>query len=351
MRFVTMGDIHGNIEALKAVVIDALFHEKKIDGFIFLGDYCCDFLEGSECIFLIQQLEQKYPIYMISGNRETGMVKKYYDKKLKGEEIDWDLDSTMGAPLLSCRHMSMEQLAYLSTLEDKKIIYPEGAEPLYLQHRMPLSEDTIKMLKEKNVKNILAAHTHVFYEEEHDGFHLFNPGSVGLTDCGVPGADYAIMSFENNEWKMEKRHVDYDYQKAIAFVKTNSDLTNHCKNWGTALIASIESGLNVASLYMYEKNRIVRKYNSVFFKKYVNMQLSSLKEKAFQIPINLNFHSKKLTMNQNMYFFTDNWNEKGPVMKEEDWMYETALRNILTNLEETKKMRAAKDGFYQERRF
>ena len=116
-RLIVMSDIHGNIEAMKSVVEDALStYGSHIDGFVFLGDYCCDFLEGEECVQLIRELKSKFPVYAISGNRETGMVKPYKEAKDKGDKINWSLDSTMGAPLLSCERFSSDSLDFLTSL-------------------------------------------------------------------------------------------------------------------------------------------------------------------------------------------------------------------------------------------
>ena len=58
-RFIILSDIHGNYEALKASVDDAINnYHTQISGFILLGDYTCDFLEGHEVIELIKKLKE-----------------------------------------------------------------------------------------------------------------------------------------------------------------------------------------------------------------------------------------------------------------------------------------------------
>lgn len=263
MRFIVLGDIHGNITALQAVVMDALENfDSKIDGFIFLGDYCCDFLEGQECIEFMRQLENKYPVYAITGNRETGMVLPYRKELDAGNKVSWKIESTMGAALLSCDRMNRENLDYIGNMPDSLILSFEGTTPLYLQHKMPLSEEKIEELKAIGCKDILTAHTHEFHNNHYDSFQLFNPGSVGLEDSGIQGASYGVLTWRNQHWRMDQRQISYDYEKQKDLVRQNNTLMDSCKHWGYALIAAIDTGINVPALYMFEVKQIAKEYAS-----------------------------------------------------------------------------------------
>lgn len=348
MRLITLGDIHGNIEALKSVIEDSInSYGNAIDGFVFLGDYVCDFLEGEECIQLMMKLREKYPVYAINGNRETGMAIPYKKALDDGKDISWDIDSTMGAPLLSMRRMSDLSMDYIVSLDDKMILNFENADSIYIQHKMPLSEDVKQQLKTMKIKNILTAHTHESHIGVYDGFNLFNPGSVGLTDSGIRGADYGVMTYKNGYWLMEKRHVDYDYEKQIEHCKNNTLLMEKCKNWGKVLVASIQTGINVAALYMFEKNRIAKLYSE-------NPEMSkfSIEEIPFGIgrygnvsPINTYLEENVVLLGENknseihtIKYKTDNFTPKVDTdIKVEDWMYDVALDNVLKYIEKFKK--------------
>ena len=206
------------------------------------------------------ELNKKYPVYAISGNRETGMAMQYIKSLEEGNNVSWDINSTMGAPLLSMERMSESSKEYITSLKDSLILNFDNADSIYLQHKMPLSEEVRNYLNEKGIKNVLTAHTHENHINNYDGFELFNPGSVGLTDTGIPGADYGVMTYRNNHWIMEQKHVDYDYEQQIENCKNNTDLMENCKYWGKALIAAIQTGINVPALYMFEKNRIAKLY-------------------------------------------------------------------------------------------
>ncbi len=361
MRLIVMGDIHGNIEALNSVIEESITtYGKNIDGFIFLGDYCCDFLEGKECIERIRDLKKYYPVYVISGNRETAMVKKYYEAKLIGEKVQWNIETTMGAPLLSCERMTMEELEYLSKLPDKVILNLEGAEPLYLQHKMPLSDEVRKILERRGIKNILGAHTHEAHMNTYDGFNFFNPGSVGLTDMGKQGASYGVMTFKNGHWMMELRLAEYNYEAAIERVNSNPLLIDKCEHWGKLLIASIQNGVNANSMYAYEKSRIAKLYAE-------NKDNKDYEIK--EIPFGVNRGGNTGPTNDYLREFMitgSNPNEiktvtyktvellpkkEEPIYPIEDWMKDLALQNILNFLENTKKEKSLESVVYTARRF
>lgn len=336
-RLIVLGDIHGNVEAMKAVVHESLStYGEHIDGFVLLGDYCCDFLEGEECIKLINTLKEKFPIYAINGNRETGMVKPYKETKDKGDNVSWAIDSTMGAPLLACERLSNESLEFLTSLPGEMLIKFEDASPLFLQHKMPLSEETLMMLKNNGCKTVLTAHTHEPHSNDYEGLYLFNPGSVGLADTGVMGADYGVLSFKNGEWSFIQKHCDYDYEAQIERVKSNPLLMEKCKKWGEALILSVKSGLNVASLYMFQVNRIAKMYNENKNIDFNNLDLSFSDGRYANVsPTNTPLLEKVISADEcgnstyvDCMVNTDEFKPKSLKFPVEDWMYDMALESI-----------------------
>lgn len=353
MRLICLGDIHGNIEALRAVLNDALStYDSLIDGFVFLGDYCCDFIEGEECMRLIQKIQQRYKTYFISGNRETGMVESY--RKIKEESGNlWSYDSTMGAVRLDCEKMSDETVEFLTNLPSEMTINLKGTTPIFCQHKMPLTEEKIRELEENGVKTVLTAHTHEPHAQQYGDLKLYNPGSVGLTDNGIPGADYAVMTFKNGGWIFERKHVDYDYQKEIENIKSNDILMNQCKGWGHALIKSVETGINVTAMYMFEKNKIAKEYAesiesstpSFGTGRYANVSPDNdyLKEQL----ISLSNDGGDFVP---QYFKTESFTsaKNYPV---EDWMYEEALKRVIERLEELQSNNMVESTVYTERRF
>jgi predicted phosphodiesterase len=354
MRLITISDIHGNIEAFKSVIEDVInTYGNNIDAFLFLGDYGCDFLYGEECVNLMHQLEQKYKLYVISGNRETDMVQNY--QKMKEENnITWSLDTTMGAPLLSCNRMSDETIKYLSELPNELIVEMEGTTPIYMTHKMPLTKDKIAELRQMGVKDILTGHTHEFQNQKYEDFHLMNAGSVGLTDNGIKGADYGVVTWKNNNWQFEEKHIDYDYDKMIELVKENDILINRCKGWGKALIASIETGLNCCVLYMKFRDNIAESYEKKMNSKvsfgdgrYGNVSPTgeALKDQVFL------GQAENLPQIKEVYFESDDLKPiKKTTLKIEDWMYEEALKQMIEYVYDLKEKGSLQGQILNERR-
>lgn len=339
MRLIILSDIHGNYEAARAVVEDALNnYRNQIDGFILLGDYVCDYLEGHEVIKLIKQLKQRYPIYAIKGNREN-MAKEYQTKKQAGKAL-WEIDSTMGAPLLACNRMQKEDFDFLESLPSEEIVQIPNCDPFFMSHRTPLSQDKIKELEEKNINTILIGHTHEKHLGKYQGFTMYNPGAVALSDMGVPGANYGIMTWKNKKWNFESKRVDYNYEKEIQNIKEEPLLFEKCKNWGTALIAAVKTGINVPALYMFEAKRLAgleqngelkgTDIDDNFFGNGRYGNVSPFGEPLYEEIYSVN--SEGVVELDYQYFKTDEGKPHIGVSISDE-IYEQALRNVLSYLE------------------
>ena len=357
MRLIVLGDIHGNIEAFKGVIEDALHkYGNQIDGFIFLGDYCCDFLEGNECLEVMDVLKKKFPIYVISGNRETGMVKKYYETKKEGKQVDWSLETTMGPPLLSCERMTEEQLEYLSTLEENRIVSIPGTDPIYLQHKMPVDEEMRKKLKEQNIKTILTAHSHENNIGEYGDFTLFNPGSVGLIDIGKVGASYGVMEWKNAHWLMQVHTASYDYEAAIRRILENPILMNKCEHWGQLLIASVQYGVNATAMYTAEKIRIAKLYNENPNICDFSMDVSPFGQNRYgNVGVSGEYLKETIifgdTIGEKQYKTIENLPKEEKKAPIEKWMCDVAYQNIENYLRDLKQRGILEGTVHTERKF
>ena len=371
MRFIITGDIHGNDVAFDDVLKDAMQkYGRKIDAFIDLGDFTSDFLWGEEICQTLRKLKDNGLFYGITGNRETGMVRPYYSKKKIGEKIDWDINSSMGAPLLSCERMSDETLEFINDLpdtllikfvdknetlnSDKNTVYIKTdlkplPTPLFLKHRMPLTKEERELLEKENCTTILTAHTHIAHENNYDNYDIYNPGSVGLAGDGVPGADYAELFYKNGRWNFVTYHIQYDYDKIKDKVRKNKTLFENCKNWGTALIAAVDEGINIPALYMFEKNRIVqelaKRTNKIVLDPKDNVTIVS----TGRVNTDVDYKSEPLT--ENIIYAGDeglsierksfNQDETKKVDTSNvditNEIYEQALRNVLFYIKEARK--------------
>ena len=65
MRYAVLSDIHGNLEALKAVLDD--ISGERIDQYLSLGDIVGYGADPKECIRIIRSLE---PVVLVAGNQD-----------------------------------------------------------------------------------------------------------------------------------------------------------------------------------------------------------------------------------------------------------------------------------------
>ena len=257
MRYVILGDVHGNYYALEAVINHIKNeYDAEITGFIFTGDYVGDFADGSKVVDLMQEISKKYRTYIVKGNRETDQVGKYLEAIEQGKEPDWSLDTTMGAALISCRELGINRLKYLESLPNSCIIHNNNQRPIFVKHKMPLDPSERERVEKENMV-VITGHTHEVHQETKNGITLLNSGSVGLPDEGIIAASYAVIeSVGNGDWKFTAYDLKYDSKNTLDSLKNNNELYTRCCGWGKALELSLLTGVNCTALYVTEAKRI-----------------------------------------------------------------------------------------------
>jgi len=84
--------------------------------------------------------------------------------------------------------------------------------------RLNLNRDPIslgRMLERHRCNILVAGSTHVpFYRHIGDNGLVLNPGSVGLSLNGEPGADYALLTITDSGLELEMDKVEYDFAAA-----------------------------------------------------------------------------------------------------------------------------------------
>jgi len=86
MRYAFFSDVHANIEALKAVILD--FRAEKIDRIFFLGDAVGYGPDPNECVELIDEISE----IKLMGNHDyaaLGLMNTEYFNQYATESIDW----------------------------------------------------------------------------------------------------------------------------------------------------------------------------------------------------------------------------------------------------------------------
>lgn len=223
MRYAILSDIHGNLEAFKAV-LDALSAE-RIDSYLSLGDVVGYGADPKECIKLLKSIgiEQEF---LIAGNHEWGVLGR------RGE--DGFAELAKDAVIWTRKVLGEDELQYLKSFqlvyEDEKFTLVHGSlnmpEEFYYIFDTEDADVTISRMRNPlcfvghtHVPGIFASnHNKVDYlgndkiRIDYDRKYVINAGSIGQPRDGDPRAAYAI--FDDEESTIEIKRVEYEVKKA-----------------------------------------------------------------------------------------------------------------------------------------
>ena len=232
MKVAVISDIHGNLTALQAV-LPAI--NKEADRVVCLGDIASTGPQPHETIALLKQLE--YPCIM--GNTDESL--------LKGPPEDY---GRMGMPADDVRRMKVldrwtrsriteSDRKHLSTLKPT-VSLKAGGSSMFCYHGSPRSntegvlpttpDDELSTIFSDREATIFAGgHTHSQMARRWMSSLIINPGSVGLPfQRDAKGkirnpawAEYALVSFERRELKVELRRVSYSLSRLALAVRNS----------------------------------------------------------------------------------------------------------------------------------
>ena len=220
MKIAVISDIHGNMEALNAVLED--IKTRECEKIFVLGDYAMAGPEPSAVIefFMDKQNDENYS--MIQGNTDL-MITDYSDElfavvkekaPIMAEALKYDV-----------RLVSDEEKSFLKQLPVHVEVDIEGVKFL-LVHGSPRKnnedilpdtpmEEVEKMLENVNADVVLCGHTHIPC-----GFQttakktVVNAGSVGRPFTPEPKACYLTIDAYYGRCVFEHHFVDYDEETA-----------------------------------------------------------------------------------------------------------------------------------------
>lgn len=217
MKIAVISDIHGNMEALNAILED--IKENKCDRIFCLGDYAMAGPEPAEAINRIRELKNAE---LIQGNTDW-MIANYTENVYNSIK---EAAPVMAEALKNdFEILPNEQKEFLKNLPEKMSVEVEGVRIL-LVHGSPrknnenILPDTLmseleKMLEGVEEDIILCGHTHMPC-----GFQttnkktVVNVGSVGRPFTDEPKSCYLLLEIENGKCLFEHKFVEYDNKKA-----------------------------------------------------------------------------------------------------------------------------------------
>ena len=214
-----MSDIHGNLEALKAVLNEIQNDNLKM--VIILGDLVDYGADSAEVIRTILDLKKSVKVVCIRGNHDDAVLKKDCSmfrtehgrrnfqqtlKELDDQELIKDLESL-------CRvdgATGYNTFCFHGTPEDRLW----GKSPKV----SPICYDQIKFYRSKDDRVIVGGHSHIQGWAILDSGDIYvNPGSVGQPRNGDARAQYMICNDDFTEFQFKR--TEYDTQTAARKIK------------------------------------------------------------------------------------------------------------------------------------
>lgn len=212
VKMAIISDVHGNMDALKAVLDDA--REQGVGSFINLGDMVGSGAYPEE---VVRALRRDHFI-SVAGNFDLKVLKRSRSsKRPKARSVK---EAIIDA---AAEDLSEESLNFISDLP-KELRLDVCGKRLLLVHASPggpreilgpdVPEERLRELcRIADADIVLVGHSHRAFVRHVDGVLFANPGSVGRPVDGDPRASYAIMS--TGDFSVDLKRVEYDVEAAV----------------------------------------------------------------------------------------------------------------------------------------
>jgi putative phosphoesterase len=208
VRVAALYDVHGNLEALEAVLAEVARDE--VDAFVLGGDFAAG-PRGAEAVDRLRALGAC--AYFLTGNAE----RELYDPK-------YSVDDPAGVERLDFvrEQLGPERMEFLRALPANVVLDVDGLGRVLFCHGSPRTDMEIltRATPEERLRAALAGveadvvvcgHTHMQFRRELDGYIVVNAGSVGMPYEGRHGAFWTLLGPG-----IDHRRTDYDVEAAVA---------------------------------------------------------------------------------------------------------------------------------------
>lgn len=219
MKIALISDIHGNMQALEAVLND--IEKEKCDKIYCLGDLAMAGPEPVKTIEVIKKLYDAGKLDLIQGNTDL-MIANYSQW---GDTVKEKFPIMGNALEDDVKQISNDIKIFLKNLPEQKELTIEG-ENVLLVHGSPRKNDENIMpdLLIKDVEEIISGtkasvifcgHTHIpcGYQTETNQT-VVNVGSVGRPFTKNPQSCYVIADFRPKNVEIKHKFIDYNNEKA-----------------------------------------------------------------------------------------------------------------------------------------
>ncbi|MFT4412564.1 metallophosphoesterase family protein [Fredinandcohnia humi] len=217
MRLAFISDIHGNANALEAVLED--IEERNIDKVYVLGDICYRGPEPKRSLDIVKSLNTE----VIKGNADEWLIRGVRKGEVPEQalnmmnlERDWaltlldetDINYLKGLPT----KMSLE-------FDGQKIVAFHATPNSLFDVVVPSEEDSIiqeSLIIDESADVFIYAHIHKPYIRYIKGKCVINTGSVGMPFDGLAKSSYAIVNIQNGNIHTTIVRVTFDIEQVVS---------------------------------------------------------------------------------------------------------------------------------------
>jgi predicted phosphodiesterase len=227
MRIAVLSDIHGNLPALEAILVDVQAQGAP-DAYWVLGDlaaFCpwpTETLARLRALPNVSFLQGNTDRYLVAGRRPVHPVRSPEDwaampARLAEREANflWTVD-----------RLSYADYEFLRDLPPRLEMDVPGYGRIVAVHATPTDDETVILsdtpddeirphLTGLDARLMLYGHTHRPMDRTVDGVRIINDGSVGLPLDGDHRPAYALLDFEGDRCRVTIRRVAYDREAVI----------------------------------------------------------------------------------------------------------------------------------------
>jgi predicted phosphodiesterase len=214
MRLAILADVHGNLQALEAVLEHA--QKQKVDKIIIAGDLINYLADSRACWDVVRSLE----LPMVRGNHERYIFHyntpfappEWYGENFQG--VPWQVKQfteaerrTMSELPLHLRFNNL-LVTHATYRADNETFSPETP-----------TEKLEEMFMGCTERFIIRGHNHRFFSARFKDKTIASLGSAGLPLDGTPEAKYGIAEQRRGGWHFFRQEVSYDVKAAITRCK------------------------------------------------------------------------------------------------------------------------------------
>lgn len=224
MKIAVLGDIHGNIGALRAAYtavqaanVDAVYHLGDLGGYAPFVNEVVDFIAEHH----IQGVQGNYDEAVASDRDHCGCrAEDPVQEEMAHQSFAWTKSHTSAK---SKEFMKALPPALSFTVENRKVQLfhaTPNKNNLYWFEDRP-EKFFAEMAAKTDADILIYGHTHKPYQKHLNGKTFINAGSTGKPKDGDPRACIAIVHITPDEVRAEFIRVTYDVEKAAAAIIEN----------------------------------------------------------------------------------------------------------------------------------